>query len=118
MKKNKIIFMIATGFLSVLMLMSAGMYFFNYDEVSGIFDQLGYPTYIIYPLGVLKVLGLVAIWTRLSTTLVYFAYAGFLYDFMLAFSAHVAIGDGQQGGAVVAIVLWLISFTFYKKVYA
>ncbi|MEQ8926172.1 MAG: DoxX family protein [Fulvivirga sp.] len=118
MKKNKIIFSVATGLLSALMLISAGMYFFNYDEVSGVFAQLGYPTYIIYPLAVLKVLGLIAIWTRLSTTLVYFAYAGYLYDFILAFSAHMAIGDGQQGGAVVATLLWLISFIYYKKVYA
>ena len=118
MKRNKIIFMVATGLLSAMMIMSAGMYFFNYEEVSGVFEQLGFPTFIIYPLAILKILGLVAIWTRVSTTLVYFAYAGFLYDFILAFTSHLAIGDGEQGGAVVATLVWLVSFMYYKKLYA
>lgn len=83
-----------------------------------IFQSLGYPTYLVYPLAAVKVLGLIAIWTRFSTSLVYFAYAGFLFDFLLAFFAHLAISDGEQGGAVVAVVLWLVSFTFYKKLYA
>ena len=100
------------------MLMSAGMYIFNNNEIIIVFGNLGYPAYLVYPLAALKVLGLVAIWTRLSTSLVYFAYAGFLFDFILAFFAHLAIGDGEQGGAVVALVLWLVSFTYHKKLYA
>ena len=50
MNTTKIIFYISTGLLTALMLMSAGMYFFNNAEVAKTFSDLGYPTYIIYPL--------------------------------------------------------------------
>lgn len=101
-----------------MMLMSAGMYVFNHEEISALFEAMHYPAYVVYPLAALKVLGLIAIWTRLSTTLTYFAYAGFLYDFILAFFAHYIVSDGEHGGAMVAITLWLVSFTYYKKLFA
>jgi len=68
-KRNRIIYLIATGLLTALMLISAGMYFFNNEMVSETFRNLGYPTYIIYPLAIAKILGLITIWTKKSTTL-------------------------------------------------
>ena len=52
-----------------LYILYLGMYFFNNETAVAMFKSLGYPTYIVYPLGVLKLLGLVAIWTRKSDTL-------------------------------------------------
>ena len=112
MNINKIGFFAFTGLMSAMMLFSAGMYVFNYAEVSKIFTALGYPTYIIYPLAVLKMLGLIAIWSNYSRTLKTWAYAGFFYDFVLALSAHLSIGDGDFGGAVAALVLWTGSYVF------
>ena len=60
-KRNRIIYWIATGLLSLMMLMSAGMYFFNTEEVSQIFVSLGYNTRIVIPLAILKVAGVVTI---------------------------------------------------------
>ena len=117
MKRNKIIYWVATGLLSALMLMSIGMYFFNYAEVAATFEKLGYPSYIVYPLAVVKLLGIVAILTKKSDILKEWAYAGFFFDFVLAFFAHVNIGDGEQFGAVVALVLWTVSYTFDKIVF-
>ncbi|MEO1261045.1 MAG: DoxX family protein [Bacteroidota bacterium] len=118
MKNYKWIYRISTGLISLLMLMSAGMYFFNHAEVSQTFTNLGYPTYIIYPLAVAKVLGLIAIWTDRSKSLKEWAYAGFFFDFVLAFSAHLAIGDGQFAPALVAIVLLFVSYFSWKKLSA
>lgn len=114
--QNKIIYLVSTGLLTALMLMSAGMYFFNYEMVSQTFTKLGFPTYIIYPLAIAKILGLVAIWTKKSQTLKEWAYAGFFFDFLLAFSAHVNIGDGEAVPSIVAIVLLMVSYVFEKKV--
>ena len=55
MKTNKIIYWVSTGLLSVLLLMSAGLYVFNNVEVSEMFKSFGYPIYIIYPLAVAKI---------------------------------------------------------------
>lgn len=117
MNKNKIAYLVSTGLLSLMMLLSAGMYFFNYAEISEVFISLGFPTFIIYPLGIAKVLGLVAIWTRKSEALKEWAYAGFFFDFTLAFFAHIIVQDGDQFGALVAMVLLGISYFFGRKTF-
>ena len=89
MNKSKIVYYASTGLLSVFMLMSAGMYFFKHADIVEAFTALGYPVYLIYPLAIAKLLGLTAIWTRISPTLKSLAYAGFFYDFLLAGSAHL-----------------------------
>ncbi|NNF00633.1 MAG: DoxX family protein [Pyrinomonadaceae bacterium] len=117
MTKTKIAYFVSTALLTLLMLFSAGMYFFNHAEVATIFTSLGYPTYIIYPLAIAKILGLIAIWSNYSRLLRDFAYAGFFYDFVLALSAHLNAGDGDWAGSVVALVLWTVSFATGKKLY-
>ena len=116
MKRNKIIFYIATGLLTLLMLYSAGMYFLKHEMVKEMFTNFGYPTYIIYPYAVAKLLGLVAIWFMGNKLIKEWAYAGFFFAFILAFFAHVMIGDGEQMGAVVAMVLLVVSYIFNKKI--
>ena len=110
MKTRKWIFRISTSLLSLLMLLSAGMYFFNYEEISGIFEELHYPTYLIYPLAIAKLLGIVTLWTFPRKALQEWAYAGFFFDFVLALTAHLVVQDGEFGGAVVALLLLFISY--------
>ncbi|QXP74155.1 DoxX family protein [Tenacibaculum sp. AHE15PA] len=116
MKKNKIIYYVATGLLSLLMLFSAGMYLFNHEAVMQMFTNFGYPTYIIYPYAAAKILGLVAIWFVANKTIKEWAYAGFFFAFILAFFAHVMIGDGEQTAALVAMILLIISYVYSKKI--
>ena len=116
MKTTKIIYYISTGLLTLLMLFSAGMYFFNHTEVAGMFTNFGYPIYIIYPYAIAKLLGLVALWFISNKVIKEWAYAGFFFAFILAFFAHVMIGDGEQMGAVVAMVLLITSYVTHKKI--
>lgn len=118
MKSIKITYYISTGLLTLLMLFSAGMYFFNYEEVAGMFNNFGYPTYIIYPYAVVKILGLLALWFVANKSIKDWAYAGYFFAFILAFFTHYMIGDGEQMGAVVATVLLLTSYFTYKKLNA
>ena len=97
------------------MLMSAGMYFLNHEMVADTFNKLGYPTYIIYPLAIAKILGLIAIWTKKSNTLKEWAYAGFFFDFVLALVAHLQVKDGEFAPALVAIFLLMVSYLFENK---
>lgn len=115
MKKFKLIYWISTGILSAFMLMSAGMYIFNNEEISKLFVSLGYPAFVIYPLAVAKILGLIAIWTNKSKTLKEWAYAGFFFDFILASSGHIMAKDGEFAGALIAIVLLFTSYFSWKK---
>lgn len=109
MEKNKIIYWVPTGLLCALFIMSAGMYIFDNDAVKIVFMGLGFPTWIIYPLAIAKILGVVAIVSRISPLLKEWAYAGFFFDALLALGAHLNMGDGQAMPAVMAIVLVLAS---------
>ncbi|MEX0275244.1 MAG: DoxX family protein [Flavobacteriaceae bacterium] len=115
MNTNQIIYWVATGLLSVLMLFSAGMYFFKHGMVRETFMDLGYPTYIIYPLAILKIAGLVVIWSKKFKALKEWAYAGFFFDFVLALAAHLMVNDGEYLPALLAMVLLMVSYGYGKK---
>ena len=116
MKRDKIIFYVATGLLSLLMCFSVYMYLFNHEAVVGMFDIFGYPSYIIYPYAIAKLLGVFGLWSPNFKVLKEWAYAGFFFAFVLAFFAHYMIGDGEQTGALVALVLLAVSYIFNKRV--
>ncbi len=116
-KRNRIIYWIATGLLSAMMIMGAGMYIVNYEEVSQEFTRLGYNTRIVIPLAILKLLGVVAILTNKSKVLREWAYFGFLIDFLLAAEAHLAAGDGEHTSAFAALAFWLVSYIYGKRVF-
>jgi len=115
MNKTKIVYYVSTALLSLMMLGGAGMYVFNHAEVAKVFEVLGYPTYIIYPLATAKVLGIFAIWSNFNKPLKEWAYAGFFYDFVLAIAAHTSIGDGEFAPASVALALLAVSYLFWKR---
>ena len=114
-KTNKYIYLISTGLLTLLMCFSAGMYFFNYDMVVEAFSTLGYPPYLIYPLAIAKILGLIAIWTKKSVRLKEWAYAGFFFDLLLALVAHLHIQDNQWQAALFGLVMLAVSISYEKR---
>ena len=114
-KRNKIIYWSATTLLGLLMLMGVTMYFLTYDEVTEAFIRLGYPTYLIYPLAIVKVLGMTAIISNKSAILKEWAYAGFFFNLTLALTAHLNVGDGEFPGALLAMTLLSISYIFHRK---
>lgn len=114
-KRNKIIYYIAKGLLTVLMLISAGMYLFNNEMVTETFKKLGYPTYIIHPLAFAKIAGLLTIWLKRTNTIKEWAYAGFFFDFVLAGTAHIMVNDGEFIPALIAMLLLMVSYFFDKK---
>ncbi|WP_405571479.1 DoxX family protein [Winogradskyella sp. Asnod2-B02-A] len=116
MKKNKIIYYAATSLLTLIMLFSVSMYFFKHDDIVIAFTNFGYPAYIIYPYAVAKLLGLVVLWSPGLKTMKEWAYSGFFFAFILAFFAHYMIGDGGHMTAVVALILLIVSYIFYKKI--
>lgn len=116
MKTNKIIYYASTSLFTLLMLFSVSMYIFNHEQIIQAFESFGYPTYLIYPLAKAKVLGLVALWFVNNQAIKEWAYAGFFFNVVLAFFAHVMISDGEQMGAVIGLVLLITSYIFSKKI--
>lgn len=119
MKVQRIIYWIATGLLSALMVYTALMYFIKHEALVEVFARLGYPAYIIYPFAVAKLLGVIAILSKRSQFLKNLAYAGFFYDFLLAMSAHINAGDGILVlPALVCMILLIVSYVLDRKLYA
>ncbi|WP_299454856.1 DoxX family protein [uncultured Microscilla sp.] len=108
-----LIYRIATGLLTLIMMFSATMYFTQYEMVSQKFSAAGFATYIIYPMAIAKILGLVAIWTDKSTMLREWAYAGFVFNLLLAIGAHLDVQDGEYVAPIVGLVAVGVSY-FYK----
>ena len=96
---------------------SASMYFTNTEMIKGAFEGFGYPSYIVVPLAIMKVLGIIAVVTRLSPLLTEWAYAGFFFDAVLAFVAHQTAGDGQGLFSVLAIVFIVVSRFLYGRLF-
>ena len=112
----KIIYWTSTMIMIAIFAFSAGMYFSNYEMVSGFFESLGYPTYLVYPLAIAKILGIIAILSKKSKVLKEWAYAGFFFDAVLATWAHQQAGDGL-GLSAIAIVVILVSRWYDSKLF-
>ncbi|MEM6865804.1 MAG: DoxX family protein [Bacteroidota bacterium] len=116
MKGIKIAYWASTVLLTAIMCFSAYNYFFNNVMIRGFFEAMGYPIYLIYPMAIAKILGLIAIWGNFSKWLKEWAYAGFFFNAILAFFAHVMISDGQQLGAFLAFIFVLTSYLTGKRI--
>ena len=113
MKPLKIIYWVVTIAMCSLFLYSAQMYFFNTDMVRGFFEMLHFPKWVVIPLAILKVAGVIAIISDLSSVLKEWAYAGFFYDVILATVAHNDAGHGLIGLSFYGIFLVLGSRLLY-----
>jgi len=116
MNTNKIIYWIATAIMCLIFLYSASMYLTKYKMVTGFFEALSFPTWLVYPLAIAKILGVIAILSKQSKFLKELAYAGFFYDAVLALTAHLVNNDGQHLIASVALVAIVVSWYFDRKV--
>jgi hypothetical protein len=100
MKRDKIIYWIATGLVAAGMLLSATMYLSKNPELIGNFKTLGLPDYFVTLLGVAKLLGAVVLLMPVWTALKEWAYAGFAFTFAWAVWTHIATGTPLDGTGV------------------
>lgn len=115
MKIYKIVYWIATILLSLMMLASAGFYLFSQTAVAAGFGKLGFPAFLVVPLAIAKILGVIAILAKPSQSLKEWAYAGFFFVFLLAFAGHLNAGDGGFISPVIATILLFVSYFTEKR---
>jgi len=116
MKTKKIAYWIFTSIMCLVLAGSVFMYFSKTSTVKEAFLGFGYPTYIVIPLAIAKILAIVAIISGLSNTLKEWAYFGLLMDFALAATAHLVLADGQAAGAFIALGAWMASYFLWKQI--
>jgi hypothetical protein len=107
---RKIAYWTSTGLVSLLYIASATMYLTMGDQVRQALVGLGYPAYLREVLLAVKILGVVAILSRVSVRLSDLAYAGMFYHLLLACSAHIDAGDGGFIPALLGLMALIVSF--------
>ncbi|MGB4971692.1 MAG: DoxX family protein [Cyclobacteriaceae bacterium] len=114
-KRNKIIYWIATLWLSLGMVSTGVVQIIKMEEeVELIINKLGYPVYFLTLLGVWKLLGVVAVLVPKFPLVKEWAYAGFFFAMSGAVFSHMAVGSGAVDyfGPVLLIVLTVVSWYF------
>jgi len=113
-KRNKIIYWIATLWLSLGMTATGIVQLIqNKDEVA-MFSRLGYPMYLLVIIGVWKMLGVIAVLAPKFPLVKEWAYAGFFFVMTGAVISHLAINDAPKElfGPILLIVLTIVSWYF------
>ncbi len=117
MKKNNIIFWIATGFIFLFEGVMPALTSQTELAKEGI-RHLGYPEYFGTLLVVFKVAGsLILVIPQVPSRIKEWAYAGFGFDFIFAFMSHVAV-DGFSAMAcfpLVILAILALSYVYYHK---
>jgi hypothetical protein len=118
MKKNNIIYWIATGLLLALMLFSAfGTFFIHDPKTMEKMAPLGYPAYVMQMLAVAKILGVIAILVPGFRTIKEWAYAGFTFDLLGATVSMIITGFAVADWApmFIFIAILAVSYIYYHK---
>jgi uncharacterized membrane protein YphA (DoxX/SURF4 family) len=114
-KRNKIIYWIATVWLSLGMTLSGVMQLIQpKEEVDIICNHLGYPTYFLTIIGVWKLLGVIMVLLPKLPLLKEWTYAGFFFVMSGAFISHLFMNDplSELFGPILLIVLTITSWYF------
>ena len=117
-KKNKIIYWVATLWLSLGMISTGAGQLLKMKEGQGALDSiihLGYPVYILTILGVWKVLGVVAVLIPRYPLLKEWAYAGFVFLTTGAAFSHIAAGDSIISVLPALLLLALTAVSWYFR---
>ena len=113
-KRNKIIYWIATIWLSLGMTSTGIVQLMNIKEEADMMDRLGYPLYFLTILGIWKLLGVMAILVPKIPLVKEWAYAGFFFAMTGAILSHLAVDDPAKDlfGPLLLVVLTIVSWYF------
>ncbi|OJZ11264.1 MAG: DoxX-like family protein [Sphingobacterium sp. 40-24] len=119
MKRNRIIYWIATIWLAVGLLSTAIIQIFKIqtEGAGGIqnIDHLGYPSYILPLLGIWKLLAVVALLWPKRPLWKEWAYAGIFFTATGALYSHIASGDCFALMAPALLYIILIATSWYFR---
>ena len=113
-KRNKIIYWIATIWLSLGMMSTGIVQLINMKEEVQYMLDMGYPAYFLTIIGAWKMLGVIAILIPRFPLLKEWAYAGFFFIASGALLSHIAVGNPavELFGPSLLLVLTIISWYF------
>jgi hypothetical protein len=117
-KSLKITHWVFTGLLCAMLTLSVVMYLTDTENVMNMMEAMGFPRWLVYHITFAKAAGIVFLLYRKKPILTEWAYAGLTFNFCLAISTHAYNGDGEGGGAIMALTLLMASYGTRKMLMA
>lgn len=117
MKKDKIIYWIATGMIALFEGLLPALTSQTEMAKEGI-RHLGYPEYFGNALVIFKVLGVLAlVIPKIPNRIKEWAYAGFAFDFIFAAISHGTVDgiNGQTFFPFVVLAVLMVSYVYHHK---
>lgn len=113
-KTKKIIYWVATVWLSLGMVSSGIVQYLRVKEEVDLFNDLGYPLYFLTILAIWKFLGVITVLIPKFALLKEWAYAGFFFAMSGAILSHIACGNsaGEIFPPVLLLALTIVSWYF------
>lgn len=113
-KTNKIIYWIATIWLSLGMVSTGIVQLIKHKEEFAMMTHLGYPGYFMQLIGAWKILGVIAVLVPKIPLVKEWAYAGFFFTMSGAIISHLVVGDNPKElfGPTLLLVLTIVSWYF------
>lgn len=112
---TKVAYWLSTGLLLFLLSWAAFSYIAIHEIQAGFFEAFGYPTYLVYPLALLKFIAIVVIVTHRWNDLRDMVYAAYFFNMTLALVGHIIFGD-FFGHAVVGMIALPVSYLLGNQV--
>lgn len=120
MKKNKIIFWVATTIIILWEgVMPLSAWLLAPEQMTAGTKPLGYPDYFAYALVIAKVFGVFAIsYPKISGTLKEWAYAGLTFNLIFAFISHACVDQNIGFMLLPLVVLGIlaVSYVYNRKI--
>lgn len=112
--RNKIIYWVATGLLSIGMIGSGIAQILHLPEMNELITHVGYPSYFMTIIGVWKILGVIVILLPKFKLPKEWAYAGFFFLMTGALLSHLAMGDAGKAifGPLFQTIFIVLSWYF------
>jgi hypothetical protein len=117
MKKNKIIFWVATIIIALWeAVMPISTWIFAPEYMTFGTKALGYPDYFAYAVVIAKVLGVIAItYPKTPNTLKEWAYAGLSFTLIFAFISHASVDKNIGYMLMPLIFLAILGVSYFYK---
>lgn len=114
MRTKKIIYWIATIWLSLGMLSTGIVQLLQMEQDTKRMAELHYPVYLLTLLGIWKILGVIAVLVPKFPILKEWAYAGFFFAMSGATFSRIAAGDPMSATfpSLLLLVLTIVSWYF------
>ncbi|PCI59784.1 MAG: hypothetical protein COB37_10835 [Kordiimonadales bacterium] len=112
---ERIIYWIATSLMLGLMAFAIVIYPLQYESITAHFEELGYSSYLVYPLAFLKLTAFIVIITNRYRNLKDIAYGAYFLNMVMATAAYLTLGANPVH-AYVGLVVIPVSYILSNRV--